>query len=69
MTLSQTTGAVLLVNVLALVAWDVYVKVKRPDGSATISWVTLTACKHFPIIAAGLGLVLGHLLWQNCTVP
>lgn len=69
MTLAQTTGAVLLANVVVLIAWDVYVKKKQPDGNATISWVTLTAAKHFPIIAAALGLVLGHLLWQNCSVP
>lgn len=69
MSLEQMTGCVLIVNVFALIGWDIYVKKKQPDGNATISWVTLTAAKHFPIIAAALGLVLGHLLWQNCTVP
>lgn len=69
MTLTTATGTVIIVNVFLLIAWDLYVKVREPDGSATISWVLLTAAKHFPIIAAAGGMLLAHLFWQNCNVP
>lgn len=67
MTLSEITGWLLIANVVFLIAWDVYVKVRQPDGNATISWLVLTAAKHAPIVAIALGIVIGHLFWQNCT--
>lgn len=66
MTLSNLTAVILLVNVVFLIAYDVWVKLKQLDGKATISWVTLTTVKHVPIIAVAIGIVIGHLFWQNC---
>ena len=66
MTLPALTASVLIANTAGLIAYDVWVKVRQPDGKATISWVLLTAAKHFPIIAAAGGLLVGHLWWQNC---
>lgn len=69
MTLSNLTAVTLIINVAVLIVYDIYVKVRQPDGEATISWVTLQAAKHAPILAVALGTLVGHLFWQNCNVP
>lgn len=67
MSLSTITGWLIILNVVVMISWDIYVKVKQPDGEATISWVILIAAKHAPIVALAFGLLMGHLFWQNCT--
>lgn len=66
MNLAHLTAAVIIADSLVLIGYDVWVKLKQPDGNATISWVTLTAAKRAPMFAVAAGILTGHLFWQNC---
>lgn len=66
MNLAHLTAGILITNAAGLIAYDIWVKIRQPDGNATISWVALTAAKHAPIVAGAIFLVLGHVFWQNC---
>jgi hypothetical protein len=69
MSLESVTAIILLVVTFTLIFYDIYAKIKVKDGTATISWVILTAAKSYPILAFAAGLLCGHLFWQNCNVP
>ena len=69
MTYTHITGLVIAAVTVLLIAYDIWVKVKQPDGNATISWVLLQLCKSWPILAFALGMVFGHILAPNCAVP
>lgn len=52
--------------VVILSLWDIYVRVKQPDGKATISWIARVSAKKWPIIACAVGVLIGHFWWPNC---
>lgn len=60
------TLTVIATTVTLLVGYDVVIKIREPSGNATISWVMLQLAKTYPVIAFALGIVFGHLFWQNC---
>jgi hypothetical protein len=66
--MSNTTLTVIVIcaTVVALIAYDVYIKVKEPDGNATISWVLLQAAKRVPLLAFAFGVIFGHIFFPNC---
>lgn len=59
----QVTGTVLVVTTLFLVAYAVFARVWLGEP-ATVSAVIADWCHRWPIVAFGLGLVVGHWLWQ-----
>jgi hypothetical protein len=48
----------------ALIGWDIVVATNNETGD-TISEVLLDASRKRPIIAAALGIVIGHLFWPQ----
>jgi len=69
MDLATVTSIVIAAVAVLLIAYDVWVKYKQPDGNATISWVLLTSSKRWPVIAFALGFLFGHILAPNCAAP
>ncbi len=65
---ATTTDFVIFATVIVLILYDVWVRLKVPDATATISWQILILSKRYPVIAFGLGFLMGHLVFQNCTV-
>lgn len=59
-----TTQIVIAVTVAGLVLYDVIAALIAGRG-ATISWVTLTLMRKWPIIALAVGVVVGHIAWPN----
>lgn len=45
------------------IVYDVYA-IMAGGTEATISWVTWTAFKNYPIMSLTFGIVIGHLTWQ-----
>jgi hypothetical protein len=68
MDLATVTSIVIAAVAVLLIAYDVWVKYKQPDGNATISWVVLSSSKRWPVIAFAFGFLMGHLFFQNCSV-
>lgn len=47
--------------------YDIYIGVNY-GSAATISWVTWTTAKGYPIIPFAAGILCGHLFWSQQTV-
>lgn len=60
-----TAQFIVAITVIA-VAYDVWIKLRQPDGDATISWVMRTASKRWMIVGVAWGVLTGHLFWPNC---
>ncbi len=60
-----TIGFILVVVVIGviydLLVWHLY------GSAATISWVTWTSAKKWPIIPFAMGILCGHLFWVQQT--
>jgi hypothetical protein len=60
-----TAWVIVIVTVLGS-AYDVWVE-QTYGSEATISWVTWTAAKAYPVIPLVFGIVAGHLFWVQQT--
>lgn len=58
------TAWILIAVVALLIFWDGYAAV-RWGYTGTISYDILIASKSHPIIAFAIGIVAGHLFWQQ----
>ena len=64
-TVVSKLGVGLLVAALVLIgAWDVYLAISKIDGE-TPSDIILGFLQRYPVIAAAVGVLLGHLLWPQ----
>ena len=59
----QVTATVLVVNFIALVLYNVAVRVYCGE-CATISVVLSSAVYRWPIIGVGIGILIGHWFWN-----
>jgi hypothetical protein len=64
LTLTQQIIVAVIVIVFAIDGW----LVKRFGVPATISYTLLQWSKEYPVLAFGIGFIMGHLFWENCGV-
>lgn len=60
----KRTVAAICIFILALSAYDVWTLVTH-GYDTTVSWVTYTMAKDWPIIPFAFGLIFGHLFFPN----
>lgn len=62
----QITAWTITAVAVGLIVYDVWVCIKYGSAS-TISWVTWTTCRKYPIIPFAAGILCGHLFWVQQT--
>lgn len=59
------TEIVIAVTTVAVLAFDVYIIIKK-GKEASISRVLYNQSRRHPVIPFALGFVAGHIFWANC---
>ncbi len=59
----HVTGTILVVNLVLLALYDLIVRVWC-GSDATISVVLGDFCRREPIVACGIGVLVGHVMWS-----
>lgn len=54
-----------IVHVIAVAVWDLFV-VMRGHSHETVSRVISVWANEHPMLPLVVGIVVGHLFWQNC---
>lgn len=62
--LAKLTKIILITAVVALSLYDI-VALINGGSEATISRITLSYSKEYPVIPFAVGVVCGHLFWPN----
>lgn len=60
------TAWFIVIIIFTCIFYDIYIGINYGTAS-TISWVTWTTAKNYPIIPFAAGILCGHLFWTQQT--